>query len=108
MTPDDIRATILGLSREQAKGPEAHYEAELAAERAEDEYDAKYDRAFLDADGNNIEERKAQARLVTREARETAFVARAAHNRVKLKMKQLDSSVMAHMAVLKSVMAEGA
>jgi hypothetical protein len=107
MTPDEIRLTILGFNRQQAKGPDAHYEAELAAERAEDEYDSKYDRAFLDADGN-IEERKAQARLVTREAREAAFVARAAHNRVKLKIKQLDSSVMAHMAVLKSVMAEGA
>jgi hypothetical protein len=107
MTPDEIRLTILGFNRQQAKGPDAHYEAELAAERAEDEYDSKYNRAFLDADGN-IEERKAQARLVTREAREAAFVARAAHNRVKLKIKQLDSSVMAHMAVLKSVMAEGA
>ena len=107
MTPDEIRTTILGLTREQSRGPDAHYEAELAAERAEDEYDSKYDRAFLDAEGN-IEERKAQARLVTREAREAAYVARAAHNRVKLKMKQLDASVMANMAVLKSVMAEGA
>jgi hypothetical protein len=107
MTPEEIRLTILGFNREQARGPDAHYDAELAAERAEDEYDYKYDLAFLAADGN-IEERKAQARLVTREAREAAFVARAAHNRVKLKIKQLDSSVMAHMAVLKSVMAEGA
>jgi hypothetical protein len=107
MTPDEIRTTILGFTREQAKGPDAHYEAELAAERAEDEYDSKYDRAFLDA-GGNIEERKAQARLVTRQDRENAYIARAAHNRVKLKMRQLDSSVMAHMAVLKSVMAEGA
>ena len=107
MTPDEVRTIILGLTREQARGPEAHEQAELAAERAEDEYESKYDRAFLDADGN-IEERKAQARLVTRELRETAYVARAAHNRVKLKIKQLDNSLMAHMAVLKSVMAEGA
>jgi len=63
--------------------------------------------AFLNAEGN-IEERKAQARLVTKELRDTAAIARAAHGRVKLKVKQLDSSLMAHMAVLKSVMAEGA
>jgi hypothetical protein len=107
MTPDEIRTIILGLTREQARGPDAHYEAELAAETAEGDYEAAYDRAFLNAEGN-IEERKAQARLVTQELRDAAAVARAAHGRVKLKVKQLDSSLMAHMAVLKSVMAEGA
>jgi len=107
LNPDEIRAMILSLVHEQAKGPKAHEDAELEAERAEDEYEAKYDRAFLDADGN-IEERKAQARLATRADHERAFVARAAHNRVKLKMKHLDSSIMAHQSVLKSVMAEGA
>ena len=107
MTPDEIRTIILGLTREQSRGPAAHEEAELLAERAEGDYEAAYDQAFLNAEGN-IEERKAQARLVTKELRDTAAIARAAHGRVKLKVKQLDSSLMAHMAVLKSVMAEGA
>jgi hypothetical protein len=107
MTPDEIRTIILGLTREQSRGPDAHYDAELAAETAEGDYEAAYDQAFLNAEGN-IEERKAQARLVTKELRDTAEIARAAHGRVKLKVKQLDSSLMAHMAVLKSVMAEGA
>jgi hypothetical protein len=107
MTPDEIRTIILGLTREQARGPDAHYDAELAAETAEGDYEAAYDQAFLNAEGN-IEERKAQARLVTQELRDKASIARAAHGRVKLKVKQLDSSLMAHMAVLKSVMAEGA
>lgn len=107
MTPDEIRTIILGLTREQSRGPDAHYEAELAAENAEGDYEAAYDRAFLNSSGN-IEERKAQARLVTIELRDAASIARAAHGRVKLKVRQLDSSLMAHMAVLKSVMAEGA
>ena len=107
MTPDEIRTIILGLTREQSRGPDAHYDAELAAENAEGDYEAAYDQAFLSAEGN-IEERKAQARLVTQDLRDAASVARAAHGRVKLKMRQIDSSVMAHMAVLKSVMAEGA
>ena len=106
MTPDEIRTIILGLTREQARGPDAHYDAELAAENAEGDYEAAYDQAFLNAEGN-IEERKAQARLVTKELRDAAAIARAAHGRVKLKMRQIDSSVMAHMAVLKSVMLEG-
>jgi len=107
MTPDEIRTIILGLTREQSRGPDAHYDAELAAETAEGDYEAAYDQAFLNAEGN-IEERKAQARLVTKQLRDDAAIARAAHGRVKFKMKQLDSSLMAHMAVLKSVMAEGA
>jgi hypothetical protein len=107
MTPDEIRTIILGLTREQARGPDAHYDAELAAENAEGDYEAAYDQAFLNAEGN-IEERKAQSRLVTKELRDTAAIARAAHGRVKFKMKQLDNSLMAHMALLKSVMAEGA
>jgi hypothetical protein len=45
---------------------------------------------------------------VTQELRDTAAIARAAHGRVKLKISQLNNSLMAHMAVLKSVMAEGA
>ena len=108
MTPDEIRTIILGLTREQARGPDAHYDAELAAENAEGDYQAAYDKAFLNSDGSNIEERKAQARLVTQELRDAASVARAAHGRVKLKISQLNNSLMAHMAVLKSVMAEGA
>jgi hypothetical protein len=107
VTPDDIRTIILNLTREQARGPAAHEEAELLAERAEGDYEAAYDQAFLNSEGN-VEERKSQSRLVTRELRDKAVIARAAHGRVKLKMKQLDSSLMAHMAVLKSVMAEGA
>jgi hypothetical protein len=107
MTPDEIRTIILGLTREQSRGPDAHYDAELAAENAEGDYEAAYDQAFLNAEGN-IEERKAQARLVTKELRDTAAIARAAHGRVKLKISQLNNSLMAHMAVLKSVMAEGA
>lgn len=107
MTPDEVRTIILGLTREQARGPEAHYDAELMAEDTQGDYEAAYDRAFLAASGN-IEERKAQARLATQDERDEAAVARAAHGRVKLKIKQLDSSLMAHMAVLKSIMAEGA
>lgn len=106
MTPDEIRTIILGLTREQARGPDAHYDAEVFAEDAEGDYEAAYDQAFLNSTGN-IEERKAQARLVTQELRDTAAIARAAHGRVKFKMKQLDNSLMAHMALLKSVMAEG-
>lgn len=105
MSPDELRETIYRLLREQAKGPDAHYEAELKAERAEDAYQAALDAAFLTAEGN-IEERKAIARQRTMSERDAAGIARAEHNRIKLKMRQLDSSLIAYQALLKSTMAE--
>jgi hypothetical protein len=107
MTPDDVRVEILSLVAEQAKGPDAHYEAEISAERAEDEYQAALDKEFLMADGN-IEERKALARLATITLRDKAVIARAVHGRVKLKIRALDSSIMANQGVLKSMMRDGA
>jgi hypothetical protein len=107
MTPDDVRGEILSLIAEQAKGPDAHYEAEIAAERAEDLYQSELDKAFLTAEGN-VEERKAVARLATVSLRDKAIIARAVHGRVKLKIRALDSSIMANQGVLKSMMRDGA
>jgi hypothetical protein len=107
MTPDDVRTEILLLVAEQAKGPDAHFEAEVAAERAEDEYQAALDREFLNAEGN-VEERKAVSRLATISLRDKAIIARAVHGRVKLKIRALDSSIMANQGVLKSMMRDGA
>ena len=107
MTPDEMRTEILSLVSEQAKGPDAHYEAEIAAERAEDAYQAALDKEFLTAEGN-VEERKAVARLATADLRDKAIIARAVHGRVKLKIRALDSSIMASQGVLKSMMRDGA
>ena len=107
MTPDEMRTEILSLVAEQAKGPQAHYEAEIAAERSEDAYQAALDKEFLTAEGN-VEERKAVARLATADLRDKAIIARAVHGRVKLKIRALDSSIMVSQGVLKSMMRDGA
>jgi hypothetical protein len=105
VTPDQVRSQISAYLVEQARGPQAHFDAELKAERAEDAYQAAFDRAYLSSDGS-IEDRKAVARLATLELRDAMEIARAEFGRVKLKIRQLDSSLMATQSLLKSMMAE--
>lgn len=105
MTPEQVRAQITAYLAEQSKGPQAHYEAELKAERAEDVYQAAFDKHYLTAEGS-IEDRKAIARLATLDLRDAMGVARAEFGRIKLKIRQLDASLMATQSLLKSMMAE--
>lgn len=107
MNPDEVRQLILALVAKQVQGPDAHYNAEVKAEQAEADASKAFDMAFMTAEGN-IEERKAQARLQTEAQRDAAFIARAEHNRVKLKIQQINNSVVAYQAVLKSMLADGA
>ena len=107
MTPDEVRQLILGLVAKQIQGPDAHFNAEVKAEEAENVAATAFDVAFMSAEGN-IEERKAQARLQTEEQRSAAFIARAEHNRVKLKIQQINNSLVAYQAVLKSMLQDGA
>lgn len=106
-TPDDVRAEIFRNIQEGRRGPDAQYDAELKAERADDLYEATTDQAYLDAVGT-VDERKATSRLAAREQREAAIIARAELNRVRAKIRQLDNSTVAWQATLKSIQAEGA
>lgn len=114
MTPDEVRQLILAMVAKQVSGPDAHYKSEVAAEQAESDAEKAFDIAFINAeyDDNDrkatVEERKARARLETEDARIAAFIARAEHNRVRLKIRQIDNSLVAYQAVLKSILADGA
>jgi hypothetical protein len=106
-TPDDVRQEISRNLSEGKRGPDANYDAELKAERAEAAYEAALDTALLAATGT-VDERKAQSRLAAQTEQDAAFIARAEHNRVKLKIRQLDNSTVALQSVLKSIQNEGA
>jgi hypothetical protein len=106
-TPDDVRQEIIRNITEGKRGPDAHEEAELEAERSEAAYEAALDTALLAATGT-VDERKARARLAAQAEQDTAFIARARHNKIKLKIRQLDNSTVALQSVLKSIQNEGA
>lgn len=105
MNPDQLREQIQSALVEQARGPQAHFDAELKAEKAEDKYQLAFDKAYLTAEGS-IEDRKAVARIATADLRAEMEIARAEFGRVKLKIRQLDASIMAMQSLLKSVLAE--
>lgn len=107
ITPEEIRDQIVYAVMELSKAPKAHYEAELKREQAQLDFQAAYDLVFLTSEGN-IEERKAMARESTKEQSWELSVAEAEFNRIKLKTRQLEQSVMASQSLLRSIQADGA
>ena len=102
-----IRDQITGFLLELRKAPNAHYEAELKKEQAQLHFQKTFDIAFLTCQGN-IEERKATARQTAAEAQHALALAEAEFNRIKLKTRQIEQSVMASQSLLRSIQAEGA
>lgn len=107
VSPEMIRDQITGYLLELRKAPDAHYKAELKKEQAALDYQKSYDVAFLTATGN-IEERKAVARQHAAEAQWLLSTAEAEFNRIRLKTRQLEQSVMASQSLLRSIQTEGA
>lgn len=107
ITPEEIRGQITLYLAELSKAPQAYADAERKYEQADDAYQGRLDILFLESEGN-IEERKAIARINTRDLKAEMSEAKIEFDRVKHKIKQLESSLMATQSLLKSVMAEGA
>lgn len=106
-TPDEVLTEIRGVRIELSKAPNALYEAELKAERAEDAAQLTLDKALLLAEGS-VPEKQAHARIASSDDRDTAFIARAELNRVKTKTRGLESSLMSLQSELKWMREEGA
>lgn len=92
-TPDQIMQEIVSTRHELARGSDALYEAELAAERAEDAAQLAFDVVLMQVDGS-IPEKQAQARAASADERDAAFVARATYNRVRAKIRALEASLV--------------
>ena len=106
-TPDVILEEILATRRELMRGPDAVAELEVAAERAEDAAQLAFDAALMSVEGS-IPEKQALARLASQDARDQAFVARAAFNRARSKTRGLEASLVSLQAELKWAREAGA
>lgn len=106
-TPDRLMAEIVQTRTELARGSDALYDAELAAERAEDAAQLALDSVYMTAEGS-VEDRKAQGRAASQEARDAAFVARAEYNRIKSKIRALESSLVSLQSELRWARESGA
>lgn len=94
LTPDEISKQLTDLVSENYRGVNAVYEAESKLAQAEYELDTAEQTAFITAEGN-VAERNAVAKLESAKLRLERDLARAQFNRVKLKLKAVESALMA-------------
>jgi NADPH-dependent 7-cyano-7-deazaguanine reductase QueF-like protein len=94
VNPSEIIRQIAELTQENSKGADALYAAEIELAELENKLDLIEAKAFIRNQGS-VADRTALARLEASEARLERDVARAKVNRIKVKIKALESSLMA-------------
>ena len=87
------------------KGVEALFEAEEELAHAENELDTVEARGFLDSEGS-VAERTARAKLIAADFRLARDLARASVNRIKTKLRVIDSEIVAQSTMAKLLSAE--
>ncbi len=90
----EIQKQIAELIAENAKGATALFETESALAQAEYDLDTCEQKAFLGADGT-VADRTAIARLKAAENRLERDLRKAEHNRVRVKIKQIETALIA-------------
>lgn len=90
----ELAQQIAELTRENSKGAEALYTAEIELAEAENELDLIEAKAFIKNQGS-VADRQALARLESADARLRRDVAKAKVSRIKVKIKALESNLVA-------------
>ena len=94
MLPHEVTSELRRLTEEIRKGSSALYDSEVKLAHCENELDLVEQRAFIGAEGT-VADRNALARLESAQNRLQRDLARAEVNRVKVKVKGLESALMA-------------
>ena len=102
MNPEDVIAELKRIQEELGKGSDALYAAEVKLAEAEDRLDRAEAEAFLSATGT-AGERTAESRLVSADYRFARDLARAEVNRVKTKIRNLESASVAVSVMAKQI-----
>jgi hypothetical protein len=105
LTPTQISIHLEELVQENYRGVNAVFEAEKKLAEAEYELDLAEQTSFIKCDGN-VAERTAVAKLDSAKHRLERDIARAEFNRVKLKLKAVESALMANATQAKLLMVE--
>jgi hypothetical protein len=103
--PSQIVEEIARLTQENSRGAEALYEAEVALAHSEHELDLIEQRAFIKAQGT-VADRTALAKLESADARLQRDLKRAQFNRIKTKIKTIETSLMGMGTQVRLVQAE--
>lgn len=100
-----IISEIQELTALNRKGVEALYEAEEELAHAENELDTVEAKAFLDAEGS-VADRTARAKLVAANVRLDRDIRRAQVNRIRTKLRVIESELVAQSTMAKILQAE--
>jgi len=105
MMPSNIIKELQELTQTNRRGVDALFEAETELAEAEHELDRVEAHAFLEAQGT-VADRQALARLEASDARLARDIAKAKVNRVRTKLKVIESEIMAQATMSKMMQAE--
>jgi len=105
MMPSNIIKELQELTQTNRRGVDALFEAESELAEAEHELDRVEAHAFLEAQGT-VADRQALARLEASDARLARDIAKAKVNRVRTKLKVIESEIMAQATMSKMMQAE--
>jgi hypothetical protein len=105
MLPSNIIKELQELTQTNRRGVDALYDAEIELANAENELDKVESQAFLEAQGT-VADRQALARLEAADARLARDIAKAKVNRVRTKLKVIESEIMAQATMSKMMQAE--
>lgn len=105
MTPLEIQKNLAELTQENSRGHEALYAAEVALAEAEHELDLIEQKAFIRHQGT-VADRQANARLEAADARLQRDLRKAEATRIKMKIRAIESALMASATQAKLIQAE--
>ena len=105
MLPSQIVQEIARLTQENSRGADALYDAEVKLAEAEHELDLIEQKAFVRVEGT-VADRTALAKLESADARLQRDLRRAELNRIKMKIKIIETSLMAMGTQVKLMQAE--
>lgn len=105
MSIRDIQYQLAALTQENDKGADALYEAEVKLAQAEHELDLIEQKAFIKAQGT-VADRTALAKLESADARLQRDLRKAEANRIRMKIKSLETNIMAVATQAKLIQAE--
>jgi Spy/CpxP family protein refolding chaperone len=103
--PSQIAKDLVELTQTNRKGVEALYEAETDLAQAEADLDKRESQEFLGASGS-VAERQARAKLECADIRFDRDLAKARVNRIRTKMRSIESELMALATAAKILQAE--
>ncbi len=105
MNPLEIQHQLAELIAENQRGATALFESEKALAEADYELDLIEQKAFLRAEGT-VRDREALARLESADARLRRDLRKAEHQRIKIKIRAIETGLMALATQAKLIQAE--